>query len=58
MLVIGAGQSGCQVCEDLLRAGRAVYLARPSWANSSFVLPALKPAIQCTSHARHRLLLN
>ena len=27
MLVIGAGQSGCQVCEDLLRAGRAVYLA-------------------------------
>ena len=43
VLVIGAGQSGCQVCEDLLRAGRAVYLARPSWANSSFALPALKP---------------
>ena len=27
VLVCGAGQSGCQVCEDLLRAGRAVSLA-------------------------------
>lgn len=26
VLVIGSGQTGCQICEDLLKAGRDVYL--------------------------------
>jgi putative flavoprotein involved in K+ transport len=34
VLVIGSGQSGCQIAEELHRAGRAVYLAcgRAAWA--------------------------
>ncbi|MCF2502087.1 NAD(P)/FAD-dependent oxidoreductase [Dyadobacter sp. CY107] len=27
VLVIGSGQSGCQICEDLINAGRKVYLS-------------------------------
>jgi len=27
VLVVGAGQSGCQIAEDLLETGRTVYLA-------------------------------
>ncbi|MCF2502032.1 NAD(P)/FAD-dependent oxidoreductase [Dyadobacter sp. CY107] len=27
VLVIGSGQSGCQICEDLVNAGRKVYLS-------------------------------